>query len=575
MNTELMRDVCLLPDYGQIAFYFRLSMADGDFGRGEKDESNSIENQRLLLREYVGRIIMNSMDEEYDEAYMENIINTYLEAIPEYIDDGYSGTNFDRPAFKRMIEDAKKKQIHTIIVKDTSRLGRDYIEVGDYMEQIFPLLGIRFIAVNSNYDGNNYRNTTQGFETSIMNLVNAEYSKDLSRKVKSAHSTLWRQGVSTSSKAPFGYVVENHKYVIDPEAASYVRLIFDKAIEGWNTSMIVNLLNEHGVPAPGLYIKQKTGRDCVNRIVSDDEWLWDREKVTSVLKNYSYTEAMVHGKTKGISVGSKSRRQSPRKDWYVVDGMHEAIVSTTEWQDAQAIFRVVKRSGIRMENDFSLKGKIRCGNCGLAMEYSEVATPVVYCSHAQSAGKASKCNSTRYDAKGIESIVAYELKRQIQLLEYLELKVQEQRSERRKAIDITILRRQTETNIEILKAEKVRQYEAYAEGVVKREEYMRKKNEIADKLARLEEALKRVEDIEKEETGLLGEIRKVTDKAEKLNERKTNNKPLTREIVLAMIDTVTIHNEQTIEVKFTFDDLGQRAMAYAESHAIEPKEQAV
>lgn len=153
------------------AAYLRLSREDGD-----KIESDSIANQRSLIKDY----LKNKPD---------------MVLVDEFSDEGYSGTSFDRPSLRRMIEDAKKKQINTIIVKDTSRLGRDYIEVGDYMEQIFPLLGVRFIAVNSNYDSDNYKNTTLGFETSIMNLVNAEYSKDLSRKVKSAHHTLWSQGV--------------------------------------------------------------------------------------------------------------------------------------------------------------------------------------------------------------------------------------------------------------------------------------------------------------------------------------------------------------------------------------------
>ena len=121
-----------------LAFYLRLSMADGDLGKDNKDESNSIENQRLLLQSYV-----EASDEFEGEA-------------TEYIDDGYTGTNFRRPAFQRMIEDAKKGKIHTILVKDLSRLGRDYIGVGDYLEQIFPVLGIRFIAVNTNYDSNKY-----------------------------------------------------------------------------------------------------------------------------------------------------------------------------------------------------------------------------------------------------------------------------------------------------------------------------------------------------------------------------------------------------------------------------------
>ena len=148
-----------------IAFYLRLSLADGDLGKNNKDESNSIENQRLLLQSFV-----ESMDELDGE-------------IKEYIDDGYSGTNFNRPAFQEMIEDAKKGKIDVLLVKDLSRLGRDYIGVGDYLEQIFPIMGVRVIAINSQYDSNNYVGKTMGLEMSITNLVNTLYSRDL-RNIK-------------------------------------------------------------------------------------------------------------------------------------------------------------------------------------------------------------------------------------------------------------------------------------------------------------------------------------------------------------------------------------------------------
>ena len=140
-----------------IAFYLRLSIADGDLDKDNKDESNSIENQRILLQSYL--LTMELSDAE----------------VVEYIDDGYSGLNFNRPAFGRMIEDAKNGKVDMILVKDLSRLGRDYIGVGDYLEQIFPVLGIRFVAVNSHYDSNNYIGRTMGLEMSMGNLINTLY----------------------------------------------------------------------------------------------------------------------------------------------------------------------------------------------------------------------------------------------------------------------------------------------------------------------------------------------------------------------------------------------------------------
>ena len=167
-----------------IAIYLRLSEADGDLGIDGKDESNSIENQRMLLHHYI---------EARDDLAGE---------IIEYVDDGYSGTNFNRPAFKRMIEDAKKGKIQVIIVKDLSRLGRDYVVAGDYIEQIFPLLQVRFIAANNGYDSAGHADGNVGFDLAVSNLINTFYSRDLSKKIKAANKIRWKQGISTSGHAP-------------------------------------------------------------------------------------------------------------------------------------------------------------------------------------------------------------------------------------------------------------------------------------------------------------------------------------------------------------------------------------
>ncbi|MBE6018656.1 MAG: hypothetical protein E7233_13825, partial [Lachnospiraceae bacterium] len=169
-----------------IALYLRLSLADGDLGNDGKDESNSIESQRAILWDYI---------HQRDDISGE---------VEEYIDDGYSGTNFNRPAFQTMLEDMKKGKIVTMLTKDLSRLGRNYIEVGDYIEQIFPMLGVRYIAVNSNYDSNEYLGFTGGLDMSFMNLVNTLYSKDLSKKWRSSVETKWKNGISTSGRMPLG-----------------------------------------------------------------------------------------------------------------------------------------------------------------------------------------------------------------------------------------------------------------------------------------------------------------------------------------------------------------------------------
>lgn len=182
----------------RIALYLRLSMSDGDLGKDNKDESNSIENQRLLLKSYVG---------EHPELFGE---------LREYVDDGYTGTNFERPAFQQMIADARKGNVQTILVKDLSRLGRDYIGVGDYIEQIFPVLGVRFIAVNNNFDTKAYSNGAMGIDLAISNLINSLYSRDVSKKIRSAFEVKWKQGYATATRVPFGYQWNTKNRLCDP-----------------------------------------------------------------------------------------------------------------------------------------------------------------------------------------------------------------------------------------------------------------------------------------------------------------------------------------------------------------------
>ena len=171
-----------------IAIYKRLSLSDGDLGVDGKDESNSIENQQLMIEQYL------DSKEEFNG----------IDRIT-YSDDGYTGTDFNRPGFKEMIDAAKTGEIDTIVVKDVSRFGRDYIGVGEYLEQIFPILNIRFIAINNGYDSKKYSGETLGLDMVVANLVNTMYSRDSGKKLYAANSVKWKQGISTYANTTFGY----------------------------------------------------------------------------------------------------------------------------------------------------------------------------------------------------------------------------------------------------------------------------------------------------------------------------------------------------------------------------------
>jgi DNA invertase Pin-like site-specific DNA recombinase len=519
---------------GGIAFYLRISMADGDLGKDNKDESNSIENQRELLKSFI----------EADENFTDEVF--------EYIDDGYTGTNFNRPAFRRMIDDAKKGRIHTIIVKDLSRLGRDYIGVGDYLEQIFPVLGVRFIALNSNYDSNKYIGKTMGLDMAVNNLVNSMYSRDISKKVKAGFRSRWQQGYSTTGRVPYGYIKDKSAkggWCIDAEAAKIIRLIFEKACEGWNTKQIVEYLNEHGIATPGTYAENNK-RYGGHRKVPDSECLWDIGKVKTIICRYEYTGAFVHSKRENVQVGSHITRKVPEHKQIVIEDGHDAIISKELFDKAQQCIRYIKKPSFKMDNQYALRGKARCGVCRLALSRLELSYGAAYsCSHKMSSGSKSMCCDEYIPAGIVESAVLHSLKTQLKIIRELGLHLEErERSEKQNRLSDT---RQLESEIEILKAERIRQYEAYADGVIGRDEYLTKKSELTEKIETLQDSLDRLR-------LLLEQGSEIADGISNINEKSAaymGYDTLTKEMVDAFIGMVYVYDEHKIEVEFLFDDL--------------------
>jgi len=521
----------------KLAFYLRLSIADGDLREGEKDESNSIENQRELLRRYV---------ESNDDLDGE---------VTEYVDDGYTGTNFNRPAFRQMIEDAKQGKVNTILTKDLSRLGRDYIGVGDYLEQIFPVLGIRYIAVNSNYDSKTYSGTTMGLDMQVSNLINHLYSRDISKKVKSAVRTKWKQGKSTSGRVPFGYRKDKTArggWAIDPEAARIVRMIFDKAIEGLKTKEIAELLNEENAVTPGIYREQRA-KYGGTRIVPDHEALWDTGKVRWILGKYEYTGAFVQNYREKVQVGSTITRKVPEHERIVIEDGHDAIVTKEEFEAAQDAIRFVKKPEYKMAGSYLLRGKVRCGNCGLIMAHHELAYDgTFYCGHKLKSGSQSDCCEEYISEKSIEHNVYNALRRQLHQIQMLRVQTLEPgkvHSEDSKRMGKTI-----RSEIEARQAERVRQYVAYAEGLISLEKYQAVKDELTREIEELQDQEERLREL-KHGTG---ELKKKSQQLFDELVPALESDKLTQQMVDSFIDTVYVYDADKIEVVFTFEDLVKR-----------------
>lgn len=325
-----------------VGIYCRLSNDD------ERDgESVSIENQKLLLQRYVRERGWNEID--------------------TYIDDGYSGTNFNRPGVKRLIEDAKAKRINVILVKDLSRFGRNYIEFGQYTDYLFPSIGCRFIALNNGID--TMRDDGSTDVMCFLNLFNEFYSRDTSKKVKAVKKACAESGKFMGTYPAYGYKrdpADKHHLVIDEETAPVVRRIFALRCQGLGFRKIAVQLNEEGIQPPGVLYYQRKGKADPRNVNHQ----WAETTVKAILRNEVYIGNMVQGKSGTLSYKTRKLVGKPEDEWIRVEGTHEAIVTREVWETVVSI----DKKKVRKSPTASPTGKgsiftglVYCADCGFKM----------------------------------------------------------------------------------------------------------------------------------------------------------------------------------------------------------------
>lgn len=320
----------------RVGAYIRLSKED----EGTNKESESITNQREYIKEYAEK---NEMD-----------IYDY------YVDDGYTGSNFDRPNFKRLIKDIELGVINTVITKDTSRLGRDFIETGHYMFKFFPENNIRYIAILENFD----TAKPNGVEDIIpfQTVINDIYLKDTSRKIKSIRQNKMKQGLFVGSTVSYGYKRdENNKYkfVIDEYSAEVVRRIFNMRLSGMTASMIARTLTDEGIEPPSVY----NGKNIKKTYTTN---LWKISSVNHILNNQVYIGNIVQRQFDKVNYKSKKKIKLPEDQWIIAENMHEPIISKEIFNQVQNIKKL--KSGIgKKKYDYLLKGLVYCAECGAKM----------------------------------------------------------------------------------------------------------------------------------------------------------------------------------------------------------------
>ena len=374
-----------------IAKYLRLSSEDEDLNRSSKLESNSISNQRNLLDAYISRM------PEFAEA-----------GVLEFCDDGWSGKNFERPAVQEMLLQARQGKIQCIVVKDLSRFGRDYLTVGNYISRVFPFLGVRFIAVNDGIDSIR-PSDVDSLDTSFRTLLYDLYSRDLSRKVRSALRLRAKRGECLSTYAPYGYTKDpdrkNH-LVIDLPAADIVRRIFHMIADGKSAVQAAQILNRECVPTP-LHCKRAEGYIHMGWNCIGEENFWTGQAIIRIIRDEQYLGKEIFGKRFYDIVGGRHSVKVSRKDWIVTSGTHEAIVTQAEFDSAQAVLRKLAERE-RKSKDKPLYRKVRCGVCGHAMTRAGGKSPYYVC-HTSRVTDAFPCSTQKISEQDIFALMLNDL----------------------------------------------------------------------------------------------------------------------------------------------------------------------
>lgn len=320
----------------KVAAYLRLSKEEFS----NEKESNSITNQKLIIDNYLEK-------------------NKEYRLIDYYIDDGYSGTNFNRPEFQRMLEDIKNKKIDVIIIKDLSRLGRNYIETGHFIEVIFPAMAVSVISVDENceidssdYYGDDY--------LPLKNLFNDMYAKDISKKVRSSLIVKKYNGEFTGKLAPYGYIKDpkdKHKFLIDKNVSHIIRKIFDMILDGKSRREVTDFLNDNDILTPSEYLKINTNKDIT--VMKK----WNSEMVNSILRNENYTGTLFQGKKRKLNYRVDKKINIDKENWIVTENHHEAIISKEKFDKVQDILNNYATRTNRTGNFEILSGFIRCNDC--------------------------------------------------------------------------------------------------------------------------------------------------------------------------------------------------------------------
>ena len=513
--------------------YVRLSREDGD-----KEESNSVTGQKDLIRDYMAR------HPELRECAMK-------------VDDGFTGSNFDRPAFQEMMAEVKAGKINCIVVKDLSRFGRDHLEAGEYLERIFPFLGVRFIAINDNYDSMNSNSESDELIVPFKNLINEAYCRDTSIKIRSQLEIKRRRGDFIGSFAVFGYrkdPADRHRLLVDEYAAEVVRDIFAWKLDGLSAGDIAARLSSAGIPTPMDY-KQSQGMNYSTSFRIKEKSEWSAGMILRILKNPVYTGVLEQGRVTTPSYRVKRLVNKPREEWAVVENCHTAIINYYDFESVQKALALDARTTESGKAVDLFSGMVNCGECGGAMIKKTVPSgKKKYTYYVCATHKNEKtCFSHGIRDTALTEIVLEFLKKHIRdVIDLADLLAMTDTAQLQKA-KVQKLRERLDTKeAEIDRYQRLLRslYESLADGLIDQSEYQNLKKSYANRRAQAEEQADAIrvemeQEINRSDQGLgwIEEFR-----------RYQNIEALDRSIVVRLIERILIFRDRRVDIVYRWQN---------------------
>lgn len=524
--------------------YLRLSKDDG-----MSSESNSIINQRDLIQSYAKK--------------------NEIELVKEYVDDGYSGTTYDRPALKDLMEEISKKNraFDIIIVKDLSRFGRDYIGAGRYIQKIFPQLHIRFISINDNYDSKHADMSDTNLILPIRNFINDSYARDISNKVKSSQKMKREKGEYIGSFAPYGYKKseENkNKLIVDENVRDIIKSIFDMKLKGYSSKAIAEELNDLGIDSPKVY-KEKQGLHYTGGFKAVKGGNWSAKSINRIIENEVYIGTMLQGKSATINYKNKKQIEKDKKDWVVVKHTHEGIIGKEVFYIANCMLKRDLYSSKEKKTDL-FSGMLFCKDCNSPLvrrvvKYKEKEQVFYICSKYN---KEKSCTRHSMKKEDLEEILTGIFEDYLAFHENLYQKIQ--------TIDIT--KNIVDTQIGILQREKEMTQELLSslyidleEDIISNEEYQMFRKNYLEQITKLNE---NIEYRRKKQEAAKERIKNNEKWLIDIKKYKTLTKP-DRLCVVMLIDKILIGEDKEIEVIFNH----QEEVAFLEAMANSREEKTV